>query len=411
MSGPDVLGSGPDRGPAAGLPERVRSVSGAARRRRWTGLAGTVLVVAAAAVLAVRSLPEPSVPPPPAPTPTALVAEPVRFVGDAAVGTRWAYVLVASCLGPEDTRQCRYRLLRRSPAGGDWTPTALQTGPVAGATGPARLFVTAGDQVTVVDQPTVGNVYVSPDGGDTVSEHALSVGTPIAAVPAGAFIDLGLCESCMVQLTVLEPRSGRLRMLARPPRLGSTVGIRSFAESGGALWVLGDGGSRLISAVSLDRGRSWRVLPVGGARAPADFAALASDGGRGAYLLIGRDTRPDVESEFSELWRVSDPTRPGAAWRQVTPAVRPRSAVGLLTTGRGLLLRDDGGDLWRLAPDGRMRRLPPVRVGGVPVAPALVVRGPGPLLIGVLGPPGAGPPTVLLSPDGGDTWRVERVPA
>ena len=76
-------------------------------------------------------------------------------------------------------------------------------------------------------------------------------------------VDLALCESCLNRLTVLEPRTGRLRTLATPPPLGTDTGVRSFAESGGVLWALGDGGSRLVSAVSLDRGRTWRVLPVG----------------------------------------------------------------------------------------------------------------------------------------------------
>jgi hypothetical protein len=408
VSGPEVLGGGPDRDGAAPFDEQVRRAVAAARRRRRTGLAGTVLLAAAAAVLAVRSGSEPPAPAPAA-TPTAVVAEPLRFVEDAAVGTRWAYALVASCLGPEQTRQCTYRLLRRSLGGGGWIPTGLEAGPVAGAAGPARVFVTGEDRVTVVDQPTVGNVYASPDAGDTVSGSALRPGPPIAAVPAGAFIDLGLCESCLDRLTVLEPATGRLRPLATPP-LGPTLAVRSFAESGGVLWVLGDGGSRLISAVSLDRGRTWRRLPVGGARTPAELVRLVPDGGRGAYLLIGRDARPDVLDEFSELWRIGDPTRPGAAWRQATPAVRPRSASGLVAGARGLIVQDDAGTLWRLVPGGAMRRLPPVDLDGVPVIPGFVVTGPGRALVaGAANQADLGSPTVMISYDEGESWLVEQI--
>ena len=405
MPGPEILGGGADRDGAAEPPGPRRST---AARRRWAGIAGTVLVAAAALGLAARSLPEPAATPPPT-APTVVLAEPIRFVADVAVGTEFAYVLLGSCVGPEETRQCRYGVLRRSIAGGGWTATAMETGPVAGATGPARLFATPDDRVTVVDQPTVGNVHASPNGGDTVTVHALSQGPPVAAVPPGGVIELGLCESCLSRLTVLEPATGRLRPLARGPRLGTNVGIRAFAASGSVLWVLGDGGSRLISAVSLDAGRTWRVLPVGGAGAPAEVAALASDGGRGAYLLVGRAVLPDVRSEWSELWRVGDPARPGAAWRPLPPIVRPRSAVGLMVTQRGLLVQAEGGALWRLGPDGQPRELPPIEVDGVPVHPGRLAAG-GRMLLGVLPRSETAPPAVLVSDDDGETWRVERIP-
>jgi hypothetical protein len=369
-----------------------------------------VLVGAAAVVLAARSLPEAAAPPPPAPT--FGQDEPIRFVADAAIGTRWAYVLVADCIGPEETRQCRYRVFRRTLTAGGWTATAIRTGQVAGAAGLARIFVTAGDHVTVVDQPTVGNVLTSPDGGDTVSARALSSGSQVAAVPAGGVVDLSLCETCLNRLTVLEPRTGRLRTLATPPPLGTDTGVRSFAESGGVLWALGDGGSRLVSAVSVNLGRSWRVLPVGGARAPTKLASLVSDGGRGAYLLVSRDDRPDVEDEFSELWRIGDPTRPDAAWRQVTPPTRPRTATGLLVSKGAMLVRDEAGQLWRLDRDGVMRELPPLQLDGVPAGPDLVVTGPARMLLGVVNDPDdSRPPRALLSYDGGETWQVERLPA
>ena len=360
-------------------------------------------------MLAARSLPE-SASPPPAPMPSFVVPELDRYVADVAVGTNWAYALVASCRGPETTRQCTYRMVRRSLAGGSWSTTALETGQVAGATGPARLFVTGADQVTVLDQPTVGTVYTSADGGDTVSGKTLRSGPPVAEMPAGAIVDLALCESCLGRLTVLEPGTGRLRQLATPPPLGPTLSVRSVAESGGVLWVLGDGGSRLISAVSVDRGRTWRKLLVGGARAPAEIVRLVSDGGRGAYLLIGRDARPDVLNEFSELWRVGDPTRPGAAWRQVTPTVRPRSASGLLAVARGLLVREDAGELWRLLPDGTVRRLPPPTVDGLPFPPAVVVTGRSRVLLGIAANQAdVGRPTVLVSYDDGESWLVEQI--
>jgi len=409
VAGPEVLGGGPDRDRTALLPERVRRATATARRRRWTGLAATVLVAVAAGVLAVRSRPERAALPPPTPAPT-FAPESLRLVADVAVGSQYGYALVASCLGPEATRLCRYRLFRRSLGGGSWTPTVLETGQVAGATGPARLFVAADDQVTVVDQPTVGHVYTSPDAGRTVTVHPLSPGPPVAAVLDGWFVDQSLCESCLDRLTVLEPRTGRLHPLAAPPPLGSTPGVRTVTRSGSVLWALGDGGSRLLSAVSLDRGRTWRRLPVGGARAPAELVWLVSDGGRGAYLLIGRDSRPDVLAEFSELWRVGDPTRPGAAWRQVTPAVRPPSAAGLVAGERGLIVVEESGMLWRLVADGTLARLPEADYDGLPIPAGRPVTGPGRVLLAVpLNRTDFGLPVVLFSPDEGETWRVELI--
>jgi hypothetical protein len=404
-----VLGDGPDRDGAAPFDEQVRRASAAARRRRRTGLAGTTLLLAAAAALAGRYVPEPQREPA-APRPSVVASDPARFVADIAVGTRWAYALVASCTGPEPERRCSYRLFRRSVGGGGWHTTALETAQVAWSVGPARLFVTGDDVVTVLDQPTVGTAWVSADSGDTVHARPLRPGPPVAAVPPSAVVDLALCESCLGRLTVLEPGTARLRPLATPPPLGPALLIRSAVRAGGVLWVLGDGGSRLVSAVSTDRGRSWRVLPVGGARAPAGPAWLASDGGRGACLLIGRDRGTDVRNDFSELWRIGDPSQPGAAWRERTPAVRPRSAAGLLAGARGLLVREDTGKLWRLLSDGTMLRLPPVAFDGVPVAPAWLVTGPAALLIGIVSNQAdLGSPTVMISYDDGESWLVEQI--
>lgn len=317
MSGPDLLGWGPDE-PAE--PPRPRSawserMSAAARRRRWTGLAGTVVVGAAAAVLAFQAGADPEAPPPPPPTGTFALEPPVQAVTEVAFGTDWAYALIAACVGPDDTRQCRYRLARRPlDAAGSWTLTQIQTGPVAGAGGLPRLFVD-GDRVTVVDQPTVGNVYTSPDGGKTMTVQGLSAGPPVPAVARGDIVDLALCESCLNRLTLLEPRTGRLRQLAQQPPFDPAIGIRTFARSGDAFWTLGDSGAGLTSAVSVDGGRTWRRLPVGDAAGRVELAFLLADDARGAYLVISRDTDPQVGGEFSELWRIGDPTRPDRARR------------------------------------------------------------------------------------------------
>ena len=417
MSGPDVVGWGGEEpaGPRpprwSGWPERVRHASAAARRRRWSGLAGTVLVGLAAAVLAFRAGADPEAPPPPQPTRTFDLGSPVQFVSEVAFGPATAYALVGACVGPEETRSCRYRVLQRALTRPGWTVTAVRTGAVAGAAGLPRLFV-AGDRLTVVDQPTVGNVLTSPDGGRTMTVQGLSAAPPVPAALRGDIVDLGLCESCLDRLTVLEPRTGRLRPLATQPPLGPSVGVRAFADSAGALWALGDSGTGLVSSVSLDGGRTWRTLPLrGGGPGAAEATALAPDGRRGAWLLVSRDADPHTTNEFSELWRVGDPTRPGAGWQLVTPARRPRSVDGLLVSAGTALIQDEAGQLLRLEPGGVLRALPPIQVDGVPRGPDVVVAGPGRLLLAIANrPEGTGPPRVLLSRDGGRSWQLEELP-
>ena len=117
-------------------------------------------------------------------------------------------------------------------------------------------------------------------------------------------------------------------------------------------------------------------------------------------------------SEFSELWRVGDPTRPGAAWRRITPAQRPRSARGVLLSGSALLIQDEDGQLQRLGPDGTLQALPPVQLDGVSAGPDRVVAGPGRLLLGIVNrPDDTAPQRILLSSDGGQTWQVEQLPS
>ena len=89
--------------------------------------------------------------------------------------------------------------------------------------------------------------------------------------------------------------------------------------------------------------------------------------------------------------------------------MRPRSAVGLLVTQRGLLVQAEGGALWRLGPDGQPRELPPIEVDGVPAHPGRLAAG-GRMLLGVLPRSETAPPAVLVSDDDGETWRVERIP-
>lgn len=408
MSGPDVVGGG--SAPDADLPvqEQVRRAAGTARRRRQVGLAATVALAAAAVVLASRSSPDPRTPAPALPTdaaPSPPTVEPGPSIVDFAVGRDAAYALVGSCGGPEQARECFYRVLRRGVGGGEWTVRGLRTERLDAAGFSAELFVTGDDVVTVVDGPTSGRAYVSSDGGDTATMRRLRPGPPVAALPPDGILDMALCESCKDRLTVLEPTTGRLRPLATQPPLGDGAEVRSLAERDGTIWVVGDTGLTTVSAVSVDRGRSWRRVPVSGLRAPALILRLIATDGGGAYLVVGRDSRPDALNEFSELWRIGGPAGP---WRPATPTTRPRSALSVLAGDRGLLVGEETGEVWRLRSDGSMRRLPDAVVDGVPIGPGYLVSGPSRVLVALPIDPFRN--VLLVSYDEGESWLVEKVP-
>jgi hypothetical protein len=234
----------------------------------------------------------------------------------------------------------------------------------------------------------------------------------VPGIPAGGVLDLRLCEMCSARLTVLEPATGRLRPLARQPNFGRTAGIRAVTVSGDVVWVLagsGETGRDLLTAVSRDRGRSWRILPVPGTATAWESVQIFSDGGSGAYVLLGRDSDPRLVVEFTGLWRIRDPA---GAWQRATPVDRPKSAAVVVPGAPGPLITTEDGDAWRLLADGTMRRLPRADHDGVLIGPGIVTTGPGGALLGLprlLGDRMPPRPTVVVSIDEGETWRVEAV--
>lgn len=393
MSGPDVISGAPPRG------------GGARRPRRLAVVGGTVALAAVAALLAARSAPDrperpvavPTLAPAPSPGPDGAPS-----VVTAAVGQRAAYALVASC-GVQIVHECSYQVWRRDVGGERWEalPVATQRRTTTGLS--AQLYVSGDDTLTVVDDLSGRLLRRDDSTPPTGAAGLLRAGPPVAAV-TGDGILTAECARC-TGLTVLEPGTGRWRPLAAQPPLGR-ASLRSYDRRGQVIWAVGTSEDAVASAVSRDLGRSWRSVPVRGLAPPLDSlrVSVAPDGG--AYLLGGRDGRPEILNEFSELWQVTDPVR--AQWRRVTPATRPRSALSMLVGSRGLLIGEETGEVWRLQPTGTLSRLPDATADGQPVRPGYLSSGPSGLLVALPYADGS-PGTVLVSSDEGETWRSEQV--
>jgi hypothetical protein len=301
-----------------------------------------------------------------------------------AVGTNSAYALAGEC-GPGVVQGCGYRLHRRSLGGGGWTPLSVVTGDGAAA----LLAVDANDVATVV-QPAVGLVSSTATGGGPL---VLAPGRVIDAVPAGGLADPAYCDSCGSQVVVLEPATGLLRPLRRQPFPGGE--LRSYALRGDTLWAVATTAGGVTSAVSTDRGRTWRTRPIRGL-APAVETLLVTGPSGPAYLLCGTG----AGSRLVGVWSTQ---AAGGAWERL-PGPIPRSARSALVGERGLLVADGAGTVWRLQPTGGFTSLPDPG----PTRPDLIATGPGRMLAATLR--GRIPDRlVLTSYDEGETWRTETI--
>lgn len=373
-------------------PERVRPP-----RRRWPAAVLAVAVAGAAVVLAARSTAE-RVEAVPTPQTRLVPPDLLPTVVAVAVGSRWAYALVSRC--GDDS--CGYELRRRELAGGGWFPTALRTtrndGPRVGP-----FLYADGDLVTMVDEPDSGTVYVSADGGATVQGRPMRLADPVAAVPAGGVLDLGLCTDCQQQLTVLSPRDGELHQLGTQPPFGAG-GLQAVAAAGPVLWAVSTTGRReVLTAVSPDSGRSWRAVPVAGFPTGVDNLRV-SVGPDGSAYLLGARTSPAGPGPLAEVWHVDGP---GGTWRKLPAAPGPRGPVSVVPDGADAVVTDYLGQAWRLGPKGAVDRLPDVSVEGRTVGPGVFAAGPGGVLLGT--PLDDLRQVVVLSADQGRSWSVEDV--
>ena len=189
-------------------------------------------------------------------------------------------------------------------------------------------------------------------------------------------------------MTVLDPATGQLRPLAAQPAF-TGFGVRLTQAGGDVLWAAQVGPAGAVTAASPDGGRSWRTIPLaGGLRLTAPVLLSALPGG-GAYLVGRREDTllPDVR-------RIDGPA---GTWQRLTPDAGPVSPYSVVVDERGLLVGDSDGQAWRLAETGTFLRLPEL--------PGYLAGRSGTVLLGLPATPG----TVLLSWDGGSTWRPERV--
>jgi hypothetical protein len=368
------------------------------RRRRWPTAAGALGLAAVAALLAARSAPDPAPRPAPTAAPTRAAAPvPERSVVSVAVGRRALYALVARCDGAA-VPTCGYQVYRRAASTGTWQSLPWQLSPRNASGVPPVIEVTGDEVVTVLTGLDGGEAQTSSDDGITVTTRRLTGGPAAAAVPAGGLLDAAYCVSCQDGITVVEPRTGRVRRLAaQPPLAGLPVG--SFDRNGDVLWAVAAGAGAARSTVSTDGGRSWRVVPlppIPGA-APLLQVVAAADGS--AWLITGSFQGGPPE-QLTGLRRIDGP---GGRWRTL-PLSGPRTIRSALAGTGGLLVIDVGGSVWRLPPDGRFVRLADPGL----YRPGTLVRGPRGRLASV-SPDDARNRTVLVSEDDGGTWRPEQV--
>lgn len=373
MAGADVLsGGGPGR-----------------PRPRWVTGAGIGLAVLVAVVLAIRAAPGRSSSAA-APAPSASAASRPATGGEAgvvavAVGSQWAYALTSQC---DPGGACAYRLHRRSLGGGAWTALPLVTGARAGV---VPVLAVSGDEVATVLLPAAGLVHSTAGRGDV---HALVPGPPVDAVPADGLADPDYCGSCRGRVTVVEPATGRMRPLRRQPFQGGR--LRSYALRGDTLWAVSTTAAGVTSAVSTDRGRTWRTRPIPGLAPGIETLQLVTGPTGPAYLLCST-------AGGSRLVGVWSTQAAGGAWERM-PGPIPRSARSAVAGDRGLLVADRGGTVWRLHPTGSFLSLPDPG----PTRPELIATGPGRMLAATLR--GRIPDRlVLTSYDEGESWRAETI--
>ena len=275
-------------------------------------------------------------PPPAAPTPAARsrrrqATQPI--VVSVAAGARWAYALVAEC-GTRILHDCDYRVFRRDLIDSGLGSRRRCTSPAATTTGlDVTMRVTPDDHVLLVGRH-------QPAGLRRRRRHRAqpapaAPGPPVAALPPDAVLASELCPTCADAVTAVDLATGELRPLRSQPAF-TGFGLRLARVDGDVLWVaqVGPGGG--LTAVSADRGRTWRTIPLAAGMVLTDPVVLASIPGGGAYLVGRRPNDLPGRAPDRRAGRQLAPDHPGrtARTRRTRPWSTPAAWWSGTATGR-----------------------------------------------------------------------------
>jgi hypothetical protein len=230
-----------------------------------------------------------------------------------------------------------------------------------------------------------------------------------APCPVGSECRTGL-------LSELDPATGAVALLAHQPfdqplSGPTTVTITSAAfDDRGGLWAAGvslTGVSPPVTAYSLDRGRSWRLLPRRPGTPGIRTARICPlPDGRGAYLIGSREDQPN---DFAALFRIGDPTAADSAWAAIDAEPRPQSILGAVGLADGsLMFTASTGGARRVTADGALSAVP-TSVDGVRFTPYLLSRGANGVLYAQ--DDSVGTLSLAVSEDQGRTWRRSLLPS
>jgi len=313
-------------------------------RRAVTALVTAVGVVACVTWLVRNAPPEQPAPRPvPAPDPAHATTDgstlAVRFAD-----ARHAFALTGACRrGPAVT--CSYELRSSSDGGRTWQTRPAPLIPVAAEAGFSADLTTLGPRsVLIVDR---GRRWFSTDAGRSWRAVRLSSGRTVPEVPPGATL-VGSCPpgfaataGCDRPVAALDPRTGQRSGLASQPRLlAASATDRATTARDGSLWISGIQAGKPAIAVTRDRGRSWRTVPLAAPTTPLIGVSVLTHDGRTVYAFV-RARAPagvTVKNSLAAIWRATDG---GASWHRVRPrfpGAQPDSALGLALLPGGRLL-------------------------------------------------------------------------
>ncbi|WP_241838072.1 WD40/YVTN/BNR-like repeat-containing protein [Streptomyces sp. CB03234] len=299
-------------------------------------------------------------------------------LGFAADGSGFA--LLAQCVEDEVTPVngfCRQHLAVLDRGAARWVLRPSPLPEVHGTAGVSAVITVLGPGRALIRESSERHplrTWFTTDAGRSWRLGDLRAAGTADAIPEGAVLSTQcpgsagpLVQECArPRLVVISPEDGKVRFLAREPRLGAHPAPAGEAEPDGSWWVSGtdprSGGTTL--AVSRDAGRTWTVsrLPSPGAD-PAWGVAVSV--GPDAVYAAERGEVPGVEPAKNPLRALHRSVDGGRTWTRVWvsgPQREPRTLMGVPVAGpggrlvvhgeRGTYAGTDGGRTFRDAGPG-----------------------------------------------------------